>query len=151
MDFKSWVFKFGGNFPLFNAADLLKLMAWYLGDHFLIDLIVGNIIYGLLVSDGITFLLLSKEMKPPREATFHNQLLSCCKSLWGPQKNSWLFFSECFSVIWHGFDGRIKVMEKKYLSHFMLFFFVMLWYLKHSNLVDFSFQDEKFPMDALDL
>lgn len=63
-------------------------MAWYLGDHFLIDLIVGNIIYRQLVSDEITFLLLSKEMIPPREATFHNQPLSCCKSLWGPPKNS---------------------------------------------------------------
>lgn len=44
------------------------------GDHFLIDLIAGNIIYGQLVSDGIPSLLLGEEMKPPRAAAFHKQL-----------------------------------------------------------------------------
>lgn len=33
----------------------------------------------------------------------------------------------------------------------MLFFFDILWYLKQTDLVDFSCQEEKFPMDALDL
>jgi len=55
-------------FTQVNGAILL------LGHHFLVDLIAGNIIYGQLVSDGMSSFLLGEEMKPPGAAAFHKHL-----------------------------------------------------------------------------